>query len=111
MQAKALAEQSDPLSRRRAEDANLEVIDAERVRGQLLIRPARPAEMFEPLGGKTCTMEEFLLSCRIPKLLHCLTPILFDEQGPIWVVGYRLAERGRLGPKSSRAIELSCRWQ
>ncbi len=111
VQAKVLTEQSDPSSRRRAEDANLEVIDADSVRGQLLIRPARPAEIFEPLGGKACTMKEFLLSCKIPKLLQGLTAILADEQGPIWVVGYRLAQRGRLGPQSRRIIELSCRWK
>ncbi|MCK4850359.1 MAG: tRNA lysidine(34) synthetase TilS, partial [Phycisphaerae bacterium] len=111
VQAKVLAEQSDPLSRRRAEDANLEVIDADSVRGQLLIRSARPAEIFEPLGGKACTMEEFLLSCKIPKLLHGLTAIVSDERGPIWVVGYRLAQRVRLGPESNRVIELSCRWK
>ena len=56
VQAKVLTEQSDPSSRRRAEDANLEVIDADSVRGQLLMRPARPAEIFEPLeiGRASC---------------------------------------------------------
>ena len=111
VQAKVLARQSDPSSQLRPEDSNHELIDAESVCGQLMLRPADPAEMFEPLGAKPCTMEEFLLGCKLPKLLHRLTAILADEQGPIWVVGYRLAERGRLTPTSSRAIELSCRWK
>ena len=111
VQAKMLTEQSDPSSRQRAENANHEVIDADSVTGQLRIRPAKPGEMFEPLGGKACTMGEFLLSCKIPKLLHGLTVILADEQGPIWVVGYRLAQRVRLESQSRRIIELSCRWK
>lgn len=108
VQAKVLTEQIDPASPRLAEDTNLEVIDAEKVRGELVIRLASPGEIFEPLGGKSCTMEAFLLSCKVPRQLHKLTAILADEQGPIWVVGYRLAQRVRLGPRSRRMIELSC---
>ena len=111
VQAELLAGQGDPSARLQPANANQEVIDADTVQGQLVIRPPLPNETFPSLGGKTLSMEEFLLSCKIPKLLHPLTAVLADDEGAIWVVGHRLAQRVRLGANSKRGIELSCRWK
>ena len=109
VRAKLLPENSELFGRLRPNDPTVELIDSSIIHGPIVIRPAKPNEPFEPLGGKVCTMKEFLISCKIPRLLHPLTGILADERGPLWVIGYRLAQRARLTPKTTKAIELSCR--
>ena len=104
--ARVLAENVNPAEEIRPSNRGCEVIDSEAVQGRLILRPAEPAETFEPLGGKSCTMAEFLVNCKIPRLLHGLTCVLADEQGPLWVVGYRLSERVRITDGSKGAIAL-----
>jgi len=93
----------------RPTDRTSELIDRDAVHGRLILRPPEPAEIFEPLGGRPCTMAEFFLSCKIPRLMHPLTCILADQQGPLWVISQRLAQRARVTDRSEGAIELSCR--
>ena len=104
--ARMLPENVKAASQIRPSDRGCELIDQEAVQGQLTLRPANLAEAFEPLGGKSCTMAEFLVNCKMPRLLHELTCVLADEQGPLWVVGYRLSERVRITDGSKGAIAL-----
>ena len=106
--ARMLPENIDPSDRISPNDRTSELIDRDAVHGRLVLRPPEPAETFEPLGGRSCTMAEFLLSCKIPRLMHPLTCILADQQGPLWVVSQRLAQRARITDPSKGAIELSC---
>lgn len=97
--------------RLRHEDPTLELIDGDCICGNLVIRSPGAAESFEPLAGTGCqSIGQFLLSCKVPKLLHSLTPVLVDDRGIVWVIGYRLADRVRLTDQTSRVVELSCRF-
>ncbi len=106
--ARILPESINLSSHIRPTDRTSELIDRDAVHGRLVLRPSEPAETFEPLGGRSRTMAEFFLSCKIPRLMHPLTCILADEQGPLWVIGQRLAQRARITDRSKGAIELSC---
>ncbi|NIA07649.1 MAG: hypothetical protein GWP14_08470, partial [Actinobacteria bacterium] len=106
--ARILSESVNLSSRIRPTDRTSELIDYDAVHGRLVLRPPEPAETFEPLGGRSCTMAEFFLSCKIPRLMHPLTCVLADEQGPLWVIGQRLAQRARITDRSKSALELSC---
>ena len=109
VRARMLPEGISPSSQIRPTDRASELIDYDAIYGRLVVRPPEPADTFESLGGKSGTITEFLVSCKIPRLLHPLTGIVADEHGPLWVVGHRLAQRARLTDQTDRAIELSCR--
>ena len=109
VRALVLPENTELFSQLHPADPMSELIDRNSIHGQLVIRPPEPDEIFEPLGGKLCTMKELMLSCKIPRPLHQLTGILTDEQGPLWLIGYRIAQRARLRPQTVNAVELSCR--
>ena len=106
--ARALPKNINLSGQIRPTDRSCELIDRDAIHGRLVLRPAEPAEIFEPLGGKSCTMTEFLVSCKIPRLMHALTCVVADEQGPVWVVGRRPAQRVRITDRTKIAIELSC---
>ena len=109
IRAKLLPENTELFSRLRPADPTSELIDGDSIHGRLVIRPPDPEETFDPLGGQSRTlMKEFLTTCKVPRLLQPLTAIVADEQGPLWVIGYRLAQRARLGPQTIAAVELSC---
>ena len=108
VQADLPAENVQPSQRMRADDPTVELIDRDCITGRLVIRSPGADETFDPLGGnKRESVCRFLLSRRVPKLLHPLSPVLADDKGILWVVGHRLAQRVRLRPQSRNVVDLS----
>ena len=103
-----VAEDVQPSDRMCPDDRTVELIDRDCISGRLVIRSPLTDEVFEPLGGSGSEqIGQFLLNCRVPRLLHPLTPVLSDDKGVLWVVAHRLAQRARLTSQSSDVIELS----
>lgn len=78
-------------------------VDADKVQGQLLVRPFRPGEGFTPFGMEGRKLFSDYFTDRKVPLSQRQSPIVFDEQGAVYAAGYTIDHRVRLG-ESTRGI-------
>jgi tRNA(Ile)-lysidine synthase len=88
-----------------------ETIDADLVSGPLLIRAPAPGDRFEPLGmgGQSMALADFFRGRHVPREQRARTPLVTDQQGIIWVVGHRIADRVKVSEKTGRTLRLGWR--
>jgi tRNA(Ile)-lysidine synthase len=81
-------------------------LDADKIRGWLVLRRRRPGERFEPrgLGGRHKSLHEFMIEEKIPRDIRDLLPILADEEKVLWVSGHRVDERANVTDQTNRGI-------
>ena len=83
-------------------------IDYNKINGDLFIRNRRKGDRFKPLGMKgTKKVKDYFIDHKIPKELRGEIPILCDEKGIIWIVGYRMSEGYKVDSKTDKAIKLT----
>ncbi len=77
-------------------------IAAAAVRGQLRVRSRRPGDRLRPLGMRgEKKVQDVLIDAKVPVEERDDVPIVCDDDGVLWVVGQRMAERAavrRKGP-------------
>lgn len=60
----------------------------------LVVRPIKPGDRFQPLGlGGTKKIGDYLTDRKIPVVYRDEIPVIADQQGIIWLVGYEIADR------------------
>jgi tRNA(Ile)-lysidine synthase len=80
--------------------------DAERLRGRLLLRSARPGDRFCPLGMEGHKkLSDFLVDLKWPRILRDEILVLALGDEIVWIVGLRPGHSFRVRP-DSRAIAL-----
>ena len=85
-----------------------EALDVERLRGTLRVRHRRPGDRFHPLGGSgSRKLQDFFTDLKIPASERRSIPIVSDDDGIVWVVGYRLDERVRIAPATGRILKMT----
>ena len=72
--------------------------DADALRGELFLRTRRPGDRFHPLGmaGQSMKIKDFFINVKLPRRARDGYPLLCDEEGIIWLPGYRPAHRVRV---------------
>jgi tRNA(Ile)-lysidine synthase len=82
-------------------------IDADAVRGRLVVRRRRAGDRFRPLGldGEK-KLQDVFVDAKVPRRERDSVPIVCDEAGIVWVAGYRIAERAKLSKSTRRALQL-----
>ena len=84
-------------------------LDAGRIQGKLRVRPRTSrAERFVPFGmnGTEVLLEKFLLNRKVPAIFRDGYPLVSDDEGVLWVVGLRAAERASLAAGSRRILRI-----
>jgi tRNA(Ile)-lysidine synthase len=85
-----------------------EWVDFERLRPPLLVRGRRDGDRFRPLGAPGAkTLSEFLGDEKVDPQLRARTGVLFDQDGPVWVIPLRIDERVKLRATTRRALRLT----
>lgn len=69
--------------------------DADALVRELSLRTRRPGDRFHPLGmkGKSMKLKDLFINVKLPRRARDEYPLLFDEEGIVWVPGYRPAQR------------------
>jgi tRNA(Ile)-lysidine synthase len=89
---------------------NQELLDADAVRGPLFARPPRPGDRFDPLGMTgTKKLSDFLIDAKVPPGQRSRLVVLCDRDGPVWLVGYRIAHRVRVTPNTRNVLRIQVR--
>jgi tRNA(Ile)-lysidine synthase len=81
--------------------------DYRRIDGELSVRARRRGDCFRPRGMPgTKKVAQYMLDVKIPHDRRDRVPILTDDTGILWVVGYRIAERGKVNTQMKKALRL-----
>lgn len=88
-------------------DHNQAFLDAGKAR-ELAFRHRQPGDRFEPLGmgGKRQALRDFMINAKIPARWRDLVPIGICEERIVWVGGWRVDERFKIGSETSRILHL-----
>ena len=85
-----------------------EVIDADKIKGRLLVRTRRVGERFRPLGqGGSKKLGDFFTDAKVAEEQRGRIGLVCDEQGIIWVIGLRISERVKVTEKTRRMVKLT----
>lgn len=93
-----------------SDDRFEEFIDADRIAHRLTLRAPRPGDSFVPLGMKhRKKLQDFFVDLKVPKQRRAEIPLLLSDDEIVWVVGYRLSECFKVGPRTRRIFRL--KWE
>ncbi|HEX8949961.1 MAG TPA: tRNA lysidine(34) synthetase TilS [Dissulfurispiraceae bacterium] len=82
------------------------MVDADKVRFPLLIRPRTSGDSFYPLGlGKRKKLQDFFVDEKAPRDLRDSTPLIISDGEIVWVAGYRIDERFRIEKSTVRILK------
>lgn len=83
----------------------LAFFDYDKLRFPLRIRKRKPGDRFQPLGMKgQKKLQDLFVDLKVPREKRDLVPILQDEEGIIWVIGYRQAERVKVEAETQKIL-------
>lgn len=85
------------------------VLDAGKVVLPLTVRLPRPGDRFGPLGMEgTKTVNSFLADRKLHPAYRDEIPVVCDQRGIVWLVGYEIADRVKIDEKTRKVIKLGC---
>jgi tRNA(Ile)-lysidine synthase len=90
-----------------------EWLDAAAVGEAPAVRTWQPGDRFQPIGMKAAKkLQDIFVDEKIPKLKRQGTPLLVAANGEIcWVAGYRIGEKFKITPVTTRALRVCIRPQ
>ena len=82
--------------------------DAHTLQGPLDIRQWLPGDRFQPFGmSQFKKVSDFLTDIKVPKRSRAQVWVVTCGQDIVWVVGYRMDNRFRVHPQTSKVVELT----
>jgi tRNA(Ile)-lysidine synthase len=83
------------------------VLDYHSVQLPLVVRSRLPGDRFRPLGqGGSKKLQDFLVDSKVPHRMRNNIPVCLDQRGIVWLAGYQIDERVKVGPESQKIIVL-----
>ena len=88
------------------DDKRMALINGDKARFPLTIRPRRPGDCFYPSGfGKRKKIQDYFVDMKIPRDERDAIPLLTVKDDIIWVAGYRADERYRVEKGTDRILK------
>ncbi|WIV13054.1 tRNA lysidine(34) synthetase TilS [Proteiniborus sp. MB09-C3] len=85
----------------------IKYFDYDKIRGKLYIRNRKDGDRFTPLGMEgSKKLKDFFIDEKVPRDERNLIPIIEDNKGIIWVVGYRISEEYKVSCHTSKVLIL-----
>jgi tRNA(Ile)-lysidine synthase len=83
-------------------------LDAAVVPENLLLRPPRPGDRFQPLGmqGHSIKLSDFWINQKLPRRARAAWPLVTTGDEILWVPGYRLAHPYRIQKTTRKVLHL-----
>lgn len=104
LQIQIIAELTDTIIK---SELYVAVFDNETLALPLLVRTRYQGDRFQPLGfGGSKKLKDFFIDIKVPRQARDFVPIICDNQGIIWVAGYRQGEIGKVTDKTKKYLVL-----
>jgi len=83
-------------------------LDWDKLRPPLVIRTVHPGDRFRPLGMKGHKkVGDFLTDRKVPRPLRDEVLLLCDQNGPVWVTGYEIADRVKIDERTGKVLRVA----
>lgn len=83
--------------------------DIDKIQGELIVRSRRDGDRIRPMGmGGTKKLKDLFIDLKIPREKRDSIPILCDERGILWVVGYKISEDYKIDENTKNVLRISC---
>jgi tRNA(Ile)-lysidine synthase len=83
------------------------LMDWDRMEPPLVIRSVKPGDRFRPLGMKGAKkIGDYLTDRKVPRPLRDETLVLCDRQGPIWLLGFEIADRVKIVSTTRKVLSV-----
>lgn len=90
-----------------SEAPKVEYIDANQIKGTLIIRNFRTGDRFRPLNFKgEKKISDFFTDRKIPIHKRKEVPLLICDSGIIWIMGYQIDDRFKISNRTKRILKL-----
>lgn len=84
------------------------VFDWQQLTPPLYVRTRQEGDRFQPAGFQgTKKLKDFFIDAKVPRRRRDGIPIISDEQGIVWVAGFRQAARGKPAGHTSKFLHLT----
>lgn len=88
-------------------NADIKYIDYDKVSGELWIRQRKSGDKFSPLGlGGSKKLKDYMIDKKIPQDKRNSIPILCDNSGIIWVIGYGLSDKYKITKETKQTLRI-----
>jgi tRNA(Ile)-lysidine synthase len=89
-------------------DVSSALIDADAVRGPLLVTSPQPGDRMRPFGMPgSRKLQDVLTDAKVPARQRACVPVVRDGERIVWVAGVKTSEDYRVCPASERTIRLT----
>ncbi len=91
-------------------DSLTEVVDWGKVERPIHVRNRKPGDRFVPLGMEgEKKLKDFFIDEKVPREERNYVPLVCDENGILWVVGYRMDERYKINNTTEKGLIMKAR--
>jgi tRNA(Ile)-lysidine synthetase-like protein len=81
-----------------------------RIGPPLVVRSPQPGERLQPLGAPgSKKLSDFFIDAKVPPEERQRAVVLYDQQGPVWVIGYRIDHRVRLTSDTRQTVKITAK--
>lgn len=88
------------------------VLDADALAGPLTLRAWRPGDRYQPFGAPgSRKLQDIFVDAGVPRRLRPRIPVIFDEQGIVWLAGFRIADRVKITASTQHFLRLYIEWE
>lgn len=83
-------------------------LNKDKIHPPLVLRSFREGDRFTPFGlaGKTKKISDYFIDNKIPNPARKQYPLICDQEGVLWVVGERIADRGKVTRSTETLLHL-----
>jgi tRNA(Ile)-lysidine synthase len=82
-------------------------VDREKLSFPLFVRHIMPGDRFTPLGVKgTKKVGDYLTDRKVAPVFRDEIPVVCDQEGIVWLVGFEIADRVKIDSSTGRVIEI-----
>lgn len=75
--------------------------------GEMIVRLRLAGERFRPLGmAGTMKVKDVMINEKMPAAVRNRWPIVADDEGVLWLTGYRVAQRAAVAPESEFVVHI-----
>ena len=83
------------------------VVDFDSLSLPLYVRGLKPGDSFTPLGmDRTKKLGDFLTDRKVLKNIRDEIPVVFDQKGVVWLVGYQISDRVKINKSTNRVLAI-----
>ncbi|OPJ54817.1 tRNA lysidine(34) synthetase TilS [Alkalithermobacter paradoxus] len=91
-----------------SDDKYTKYFDLDKISGELEIRNRRNGDKIKALGlGGTKKLKDIFIDFKVSKEERDKVPILCDQKGIMWVVGYRMSEDYKIDTNTKKVLRIS----